>query len=66
MLSPKPAFSRCYGVEWRVVAPARADDHFIRRRLGSRYAADGFDHGLGDLLSYRGVAAGLRQPGDPV
>ena len=54
---------RCCGV---VTAPARADDDLVRRRLGSRHAADGFDHGLGDLLSYRGVAASLRQPGDPV
>ena len=65
MLSPKPACRvvnrvACY------MAPARADDDFIRRRLRGRHAADGFDHGLGDLLSYRGVAASLRQPGDPV
>ena len=65
MLSPKPA-CRVVVAFLIVVAPARADDDLVRRRLGSRHAADGFDHGLGDLLSYRGVAASLRQPGDPV
>ena len=66
MLSPKPACLWRYGVEWCVVAPARADDDLVRRRLRGRHAADGFDHGLGDLLPHGGVAAGLGQPGDPV
>ena len=52
--------SRCYGVVSCAVAPARADDDLVRRRLGSRHAADGFDDRFRDLLSYRGVAAGLR------
>ena len=54
---------RCCGV---VTAPARADDDLVRRRLGSRHAADGFDHGLGDLLAHGRVPASLWQPGDPV
>ena len=66
MLSPKPAFRVVNRVDGVWCAPARADDDFIRRRLRGRHAADGFDYGLRDLLSYRGVAAGLREPGDPV
>ena len=59
-----------FALLWRrcgvVVAPARADDDLVRRRLGSRHAADGFDDGLRYLLPYYMIAAGLRQPGDPV
>ena len=66
MLSPKPAF-RVVMALYRVLWRRRATyDDLVRRRLRGRHAADGFDHGLGDLLSYRGVAASLRQPGDPV
>ena len=50
------ALSRVDGV---LCAPARADDDFVRRRLRGRHAADGFDHGLCDLLPYCGVAASL-------
>ena len=59
MLSPKPAF-RAVMALLIVMAPARADDDLVRRRLRGRHAADGFDHGLRDLLSDRGVAASLR------
>ena len=48
-----------------IAAPARADDDFVRRRLRGRHAADGFDDRFRDLLSHRGVAAGLGEPGDP-
>ena len=66
MLSPKPAF-RVVMALYRVLWRRRATyDDLVRRRLGSRHAADGFDHGLGDLLAHRGVPAGLGEPGDPV
>ena len=66
MLSPKPAF-RVVMALYRVLWRRRATyDDLVRRRLGSRHAADGFDDRFRDLLSYRGVAASLRQPGDPV
>ena len=48
-----------------IAAPVRADDDFVRRRLRGRHAADGFDDRFRDLLSHRGVAAGLGEPGDP-
>ena len=65
MLSPKPA-GRVVNRVACYMAPARADDDLVRRRLRGRHAADGFDHGLGDLLAHRGVPAGLGEPGDPV
>ena len=59
MLSPKTACRVVNRVDGVLCAPARADDDFVRRRLRGRHAADGFDHGLCDLLPYCGVAASL-------
>ena len=59
MLSPKPAF-RVVMALLIVVARARADDDFIRRRLRGRHAADGFDDRFRDLLPHGRVPAGLR------
>ena len=58
MLSPKPAF-RVVMAFLIVVARARADDDFVRRRLRGRHAADRFDDRFRDLLSYRRVPAGF-------